>query len=97
MNQGSRQTSTHIRPILQFSANQSILSKSQRHPILRRKVAKPTQRLPCGAMAGAMLATYPEVFAGGAMIAGKPFRIQVVLAEHYSAAAVVKMIPERRG
>jgi hypothetical protein len=31
--------STQIRPILQFSANQSILSKSQRHPILRRKVA----------------------------------------------------------
>src|SRR6202041_1547968 len=35
----SRATDTQIRPILQFSANQSILSKSQRHPILRRKVA----------------------------------------------------------
>ncbi|HXO85857.1 MAG TPA: hypothetical protein VN803_10095, partial [Gemmatimonadales bacterium] len=40
MNQLSQPTSTQIRPILQFSANQSILSKSQRHPILRRKVAK---------------------------------------------------------
>src|SRR6476659_5500137 len=40
MNQWSRPTSTQIRPILQFSAKQSILSKSQRHPILRRKVAK---------------------------------------------------------
>jgi hypothetical protein len=39
MNQWSRPTSTQIRPILQFSANQSILSKSQRYPILRRKVA----------------------------------------------------------
>jgi hypothetical protein len=39
MNQWSRSTSTQIRPIVQFSANQSILSKSQRHPILRRKVA----------------------------------------------------------
>src|ERR1700722_9014088 len=42
MNQRSQPTSTQIRPILQFSANQSILSKSQRHPILRRKVARTT-------------------------------------------------------
>jgi len=44
MNQWSRPTSTQIRPILQFSAKQSILSKSQRHPILRRKVAKGADR-----------------------------------------------------
>ena len=45
MNQWSRPTSTQIRPILQFSAKQSILSKSQRHPILRRKVA--SIEMPC--------------------------------------------------
>ncbi len=46
-----------------------------------------------GAMAAAMLATYPELFAGGAIIAGLPFGAATSLTEAFDAMRLVRPRP----
>ena len=44
-----------------------------------------------GAMAGAMLATYPEIFAGGAILAGLPFGTASTLSEAFESMSTGKI------
>ena len=44
-----------------------------------------------GAMAGAMLATYPEMFAGGAIVAGLPFGTAATMAEAFESMSTGKI------
>jgi poly(hydroxyalkanoate) depolymerase family esterase len=55
-----------------FSVEQMVEHAVQRYGVDRRRVFV-TGLSAGGAMAGVMLATYPEVFAGGAIIAGLPY------------------------
>ena len=50
-----------------------------------------------GAMTLAMLATYPDVFAAGAVIAGLPLAAQPTLRKRYAACSKLRQNPPRVG
>ncbi len=67
-----------------LSIRQMIEATAKRHPIDRRRIYI-TGLSAGGAMASVMLASYPELFAGGAIIAGLPFGVAATVPGAFDA------------
>lgn len=78
-----------------LSISQMIEAMTSRHGIDRDRVFI-TGLSAGGAMAGVMLATYPELFAGGAIIAGLPYGVATTVPEAFDRMRAHGLPGERR-